>query len=91
MKTGSCSLKQKTMRVRALGPGKDDNSLAITRLETQPLAADIAQSVECLSGIHRAVGSIPSINWAWWHMPIIPALVSWKQEDQELKVIFGAI
>lgn len=70
------------MRVRALGPGKDKNSLAITRLETQPL---------CLSGIHRALGPIPSINWAWWHMPIIPALVRWKQEDQELKVIFGAI
>lgn len=27
------------------------------------------------------------IAQAWWHMPIIPAPVRWKQENQEGKTI----
>lgn len=31
------------------------------------------------------------INEAWQHMPIIPTLRKWRQEDQEFNIIFNYI
>lgn len=50
------------------------------------MASDIPWLVECLSGIRKALGSIPGIN------SLVYAYNTslWKPEDQEFKVILGA-
>lgn len=41
--------------------------------------------------MRKALSSIPgtSINWAWGHMPLIPALGKRRQEYQRFNVILG--
>jgi hypothetical protein len=43
--------------------------------------------VACVWRIHQKV----CLNWAWWFMPIIPALERLRQEDCEFQVSLGYI
>lgn len=42
---------------------------------------DIARLAECQPSVHEALGSMPSIIWAWKHTPIISALREYRLED----------
>lgn len=57
----------------------------------QPWAGCVAQWVEVLPIIHKALGLVPSTTQkqACLYVPIIPALGKWMQESQTLMDIFG--
>lgn len=64
------------------------NMVSKTRSNSKKKPEDTAQLVECLLGMHDALGWIPSTRyWARCHPTVISAPGRWLQKDQMFKVI----
>jgi hypothetical protein len=45
--------------------------------------------MKCIKVLEKDLLKNKSINWMWWHTPIIPALGRMKQKDGQFKANLG--